>query len=87
VQAKLVTYKGMTLSHTEWAQRLKLTKQAVSKRLRTMPVAEALADDSERDRLWHRNMKRAKGNAEELRRIALYKKLKRERKKAKREAK
>lgn len=90
MQAKPVTYKGLTLSHTEWAERLGLTKQAVSKRLRSMPIAEALADEDERERLWHRNMRLAKGNAEELRRKKLYRKLKRERRaaaKAAREAK
>ena len=60
MQAKLVKFQGMELSHTDWAARLGLTKQAVSKRLRTMPVAEALASKEDRERMWRRNMKLAK---------------------------
>lgn len=82
MQAKLVKYQGFELSHTEWAGRLGLTKQAVSKRLRTMPVAEALADEETRERLWHRNMRMAKGNEDEKKRQRKNRKLRQKRKAA-----
>jgi predicted transcriptional regulator len=64
MSAKLVKFRNLELSHTDWAERLGLTKQAVSKRLRSMPVAEALADATERARLWRRNLRRAKAGSD-----------------------
>lgn len=66
MQAKLVRCRGLELSHTGWAEVLGLTKQAVSKRLRTLPVHEALAQTrEERERIWKRNLRRAKAHGSE----------------------
>ena len=60
-RAKLVTHDGLEMSQAAWAERLGITPQGLGKRLRSMPVAEALAATrAERERLWKRNMRRAK---------------------------
>jgi len=53
------------MSQAGWAERLGITPQAMSKRLRTMPLREALAESREqREKLWHRNLRRAKRGAQ-----------------------